>query len=169
MFDLKMTVSGDTEMVSRLENISSLISKDIPKMVGEEVEDLGATVTAGFQGAMYVGDNDVSVSVDGADNSWSITASGTSVLFIEYGSGIVFKHDSQFGDYGAYPARSWSAGHKQWLTNPKRLYRFQGWWPIAGIGWTQGNPSANVMYEASKTAKMKIVPDVRMALRKAIK
>ena len=99
---------------------------------------------------------------------YTIDASGTAVLFIEYGTGIKLKHDSQFGDYGMYPAGSWSATHSQYLTDPDKLKAHHGQWPYAGE-WIDGNPSANVMYNIQKNLEQTLPSEAQQALRKAMK
>lgn len=174
---VSMKVSGDKEIIARLSDISSAITDAIPKMVAERVDTLGTEAGERFAAAAYDGNNDVVVTVqDVNDHTWEIVASGTTVLFIEYGSGILFKHDSQFGDFGAYGRKSWSVGPegKGFLIG-KKLAKYHGWWRLPSQGggrsavFTAGNPSANVMYEASKTARMTIPTDALMELRKALR
>lgn len=174
---VSMKVSGDKEMVARLSDISSAITEAIPKMIGEKVEVLGEQAGEQYASAAYDGDNDVTVSVQNIDDhTWQIVASGSSVLFIEYGSGIIFKHDSQFGDFAAYGRKSWSVGPegKGFLIG-KKLAKYHGWWrlPKSGGGrsaiFTAGNPSANVMYETSKTMKNTFLSEARMELREALR
>lgn len=142
---------GGKHLIDRLEKLKKAINEDVPKAIDTIVDERRQAVEQGFATAQYEGDNDVSVGVNKPDkNIWRLTAEGTSVLFIEYGSGIVMKHDSGFGNASAYPPRSWSLGPngKGWLSDENiKLHR--GGWPYGGH-YIYGNPSNNVMFEASK-------------------
>ena len=171
------SMTGDKALISRLKRLSDAVDKDVPKVISEDVLNRGVAVEKGFQAVPYEGTNDVSVSVDqntdGTTKTWSIAASGTVVLFLEYGTGIFLRHSSEFGNYQAYERKSWSATHGRWLTNPKRMYRYQGWWPLPRenksdpIHWSQGNASANVMYETKKALEENLPRMIKLALGKA--
>ena len=170
------SMTGDKALIDRLKRLSDAVDKDVPKVVSDEVLNRGVNVERGFQSVPYEGTNDVYVTVDqntdGSTKTWSIAASGTVVLFLEYGTGLYFRHDSEFGNYQAYGRASWSATHSQWLTNPKILARFKGWWP-APVGsdermfWTRGNPSGDVMYETRKALEENLPRMIKLALGKA--
>lgn len=177
MAGMTMTVTGDKEMVARLNDISSLITNQIPKMVSEKVTRYGQLAGEQFMSADYDGNNDVVVSVETPDDhTWNIVASGTATLFLEYGSGIIFRHDSQFGDFAAYGRKSWSVGPqgKGFLIG-KKLATWKGWWPLpkdvfGEHGWaTAGNPSVSAMYEASKTARYELPIEIQMQLEKVLR
>lgn len=163
-------------VMDRLNKIQAAISDDVPKYIDESVEQRRSEAQSMFSAAVYTGDNDVVVTTEKPDtNTWQIIASGTTVLFLEYGSGIVFERSSKFGEWESYPATSWSATHGRWLTNPRRLYQHQGWWPLPHpntrrpVYWTQGNPSVNAMYEASKNIKTRTFLNVKSIVGKAIR
>lgn len=170
------SMTGDKALISRLKRLSDAVDKDVPKVISEDVLNRGVAVEKGFQAVPYDGTNDVSVSVDqntdGTTKTWSIAASGTVVLFLEYGTGLYFRHDSEFGNYQAYGRASWSATHGQWLTNPKKLARFKGWWPAPTgsdkrMFWTRGNPSGDVMYETRKAIEQTLPNIIMLAIGKA--
>lgn len=154
-------MKGGQHLLNKLERIKKAIDTDIPATINKVVEDRGKNAAEGFATADYTGDNDVSVTVDRTDeNTWQINAEGTKVLFIEYGSGITWKHDSQFGNYSAYPPKSWSLGPngKGWLSEEK-IAKYHGWWrlpsPDGGQStiFTNGNPSNNVMFTTFKAIR----------------
>ena len=158
---------GTKSLLTKLGKMSTAIEKDVPQAIASEVQLRGQRADVGFASAQYDGNNDVSVSVDSGQNVWSITASGTKVLFIEYGSGLRFKHDSEFGNYGAYSAGSWSETHSRFLVEPKWI-KWKDWWPLPGGGQSLGNPSANVMYETSKMLRQTIPVLSKQTFHKAV-
>lgn len=169
-------MQGTAAVLRRIEGIKEAISDKIPKAIDLEAKRLATMAQDTYDAAYYTGEKDITVTSERVDkNSALIKASGTTVLFVEYGTGIFLKHDSQFGDAAAYPPKSWSATHGRWLTNPRRMYRYQGWWPLPHPGtkkvqqWTQGNSSANAMYEAWKDTKDSIPRAVETTLDGAFK
>ena len=163
---------GTKGLLQKIDKMISAVQTDVPKAIGDRALDAKEKAANGFSTADYHGTNDVVVSlmedqtVDG--RSWTIDASGTAVLFIEYGTGIKLKHDSQFGDAGMYPPASWSATHSRYLTDPDKLKAHHGQWPYGGE-WTDGNPSANVMYNTQKNLEQTLLPEVKQAFRKAMR
>ena len=98
-----------------------------------------------FSGATYDGVNDVTVRVDDTGSVAVIYAEGTSVAFIEFGSGIKYGYGHpQAGEFGLGPG-TWSDsenGKGHW-DNPK------GWYYAHGQR-SFGNPPAMAMYNAAK-------------------
>lgn len=111
---------------------------------------LGATkATLGFSRAVYTGDNDVSISVDPIENGYVIRASGESVLFIEFGSGVTYGYGHpkpmQYGP-GTYPGKGhWDDPNGWYLPKDK------------GGGHTYGNPPAAAMYNAGKDMEREVL------------
>lgn len=105
---------------------------------------LGATVASiRFSNAIYNGVNDVTVEVDDNGKTAVIKASGTSVVFIEFGSGAKYGYGHpQAGEFGFGPG-TWSDGPEgkgRW-DHPK------GWYYASGQH-SYGNPPAQAMYSA---------------------
>lgn len=163
---------GTKGLLAKIDRIISAIGTDIPKAVEDEVIDAGVRAENGFATAQIHGKNDVVVTVDSSSvadgKEFVIDATGEEVLFIEYGTGIKLKHDSQFGDYGLYPPGSWSATHSQYLTDPEKLKKHRGQWPYGGE-WIDGDPSYNVMYLTQKNLEINLLQGANSALRKAMK
>ena len=154
-------MKGTRHLLARLDALKNAVDNGVPGAIDQIVRTQGQAVDQGFATAQYEGNNDVVIATDGTagvgQGEWVIDASGTTVLFIEYGSGINLRHDSEFGNFGAYPPASWSASHARFLV-PPLVNAWDGWWPVpkgtfAGKAWTQGNPSNNVMYQAHKTLR----------------
>ena len=159
---------GTKSLLTRLNAISKAVREDAPKEIEKEVRNRASVASSNFASAQYDGTNDVIVTTDSAQNAWSITASGESVLFIEYGTGLRLKHDSGFGDFAAYTPGSWSAMHSRFLYEPKWV-KWRDWWPLPGGGMTLGNPSANVMYDTNKNLRQTVPLVTMRAIGKALR
>lgn len=114
--------------------------------LAKRLADMGAVnVSLTFARAAYTGTKDVNVTVEQrSENTYAIVASGETVLFLEFGSGIKYGygHPSPSVDGtpmgpGTYPS---DKGH--W-NNPR------GWW-IPGGEHTYGNPPSMAMYQTGK-------------------
>lgn len=161
---------GTKHLLARLDALQKAVESDVPKTIEDTILNEAAKAEGGFATATYEGNNDVVVSVDGKADAgagqWDINATGTAVLFIEYGTGIKLPHNSEFGDYGMFPPGSWSMTHSGYLTDPKMLQRHHGQWPYNGM-WTDGNPSANVMYTTQKYLRDYLPMESIKSIRKA--
>jgi hypothetical protein len=151
-------------LLSSIDRIRNEIEDGAPKAIENNVLKKAANAESSYQNALYDGVNDVEVAVDNPDdNSWEIEASGDALMFIEFGSGVNLRHNNP---WGLYEPASWSKEHEKWLVG-KRLAAFKGWWPVGKTFWTQGNPSANVMYNTAKALKSEAPVEARKAIRKA--
>ena len=160
---------GAKSLFSRLDKLKDAIQYEVPNAIAKDVSDQTTRAMTGFAMAEYDGINDVTVSMETGNNVWRIVASGESVLFIEYGSGITYPHTSEFGNYSAYTPTSWSATHGKWLVEPK-VSKYGGKWPIQGWKgyWTKGNKSANVMYDTKKALQSSLKINAKKAIGKAL-
>ena len=105
--------------------------------------EIGVKVASvAFSGAVYDGDNDVSVVFTDDGKTATVTASGTSVLFIEFGSGLIGYGHPQVGEFGpgTWSDNSDKGGKGHW-DNPG------GWYYEHGKK-SQGNPPAMAMVKA---------------------
>lgn len=116
---------------------------------------------AGFATADYDGVNDVAVSLVQTSNGYSVVASGETVGFIEFGTGV--KHpewDDTDMDYTPPKHGTYGKGHG---ANPR------GWWFKQNEGararHTYGNPPA----EAMRTARDEMVERVTQIAREVWK
>lgn len=126
----------------------------------ERLADLGvATADLKFRTADYDGEKDVSVTgpvwVD--DKTLRVAASGSSVLFIEFGSGLIGGGHPQSAEFGYGPGTysdNESLGGKHHWDDPK------GWYYEHGKK-SHGNPPARAMYEAGKQMRENIAKIAR--------
>lgn len=100
-----------------------------------------------YSSAIYTGTNDVSVDVERTADGYAVTASGNSVLFIEFGSGITYGYGHPQADEFGYGPGTWD-GKGHW-DNEK------GWYTPDGEH-TFGNPPSMTMYRAAAQARRDI-------------
>ena len=107
--------------------------------------EIGVSVAqAGFSTADYDGVNDVSVRMEKTDTGYSVIASGKTVGFIEFGTGVRYPEwDGSDMEYTPPPHGSYGKGQGK---NP------WGWWFKGSDGavaqHTYGNPPAEAMLTA---------------------
>lgn len=147
--------SGIDEMLKGIEDEKRWLNQKCEEL-SSRLATMGAlSASFGFSRAIYSGTNDFSVEVNRiGENAYSVTASGETVLFVEFGSGLIGYGHPEVGEYGpgTYPGK----GH--W-DQP------QGWWyptEDAGVGYktskktgtmyahTFGNPPNMPMYNSVK-------------------
>lgn len=141
----------------------------------DAIAQTGADVAqARFNAAAYPGAKDVAVSVvRDSETRYRVVASGTSVLFVEFGSGVTYPATNPRADDLGFVPRSWSSTHANAIKRDG-LWVYYGQpggdaTPVSGrpsnTWWTQGNPSANAMYEAAKDMRGTIARAWRAAFR----
>ena len=123
--------------------------------------EIGAVnVSLGFARVFYTGDKDIDVTVEQLDeNRYAIVASGETVLFLEFGSGITYGYGHADPNVdgipmgpGTYPS---DKGH--W-DNP------HGWW-IPGGEHTYGNAPAMAVYLTGKELRERLVEIAKEVFR----
>ena len=117
--------------------------------VAEKLATRGAVeASSRFRSAAYTGDNDTQIDVVRTSDGWSIEATGKSVLFIEFGSGVRYGYGHpQAGEFGFGPG-TWSEG-----PNGRGMWDNEKGWYTPDREHTYGNPPAMAMYHASRAIK----------------
>lgn len=163
-----MKITVDTaKLVKRLTKTQSVFSSSNIRKFLNELGEIGLQEAVHiFANADYDGANDVSVELEAGDNSVSLVASGETVLFIEFGTGITYSEKSPYDDVVHYERGTYGQGkgkQTSWIyygqagTNGRVI----GENDIGQIVKTQGNPPANAMYGASKEMKQRIIETAR--------
>lgn len=148
---MKVEINGIDALIRKLEaKRDSLEEKK--RLFMERLAQIGVdTARVNFSKAIYDGNNDVVVeTVWQDDHTLSVSASGTSVLFIEFGSGLI--------GYGHELAGSMKYGPGTWSDSELGKGHWQdekGWYYEHGKK-SHGNPPARAMYEASKEMRERI-------------
>lgn len=125
---------------------------------------IGATVVSfDYSGAFYVGDKDVSISVEPTEdnNGYKIVASGQAVAFIEFGAGARYGGgypEPQLASTYATPG-SWSTdltvGKGHWA-DPNGWYLPNEKVGLSGEKHSYGNPPSAGMYHAGQEIREQI-------------
>jgi len=147
--------------IRELESYSKSLEAKLALIV-QRLADLGLTVaSAGFESAIYDGENDVAVSIeDKGDLHKAVVAVGSAVLFIEYGTGVHFAdtHPKKpegilaRGEYGKGKGKNdWWIYHGQPGNAGGELVRRR---TDATI--THGNPSNPIMYNSTNAMRQAI-------------
>lgn len=143
-------MKGTASLLRKLDKMKTAITDTVPQTVTRELERRIPNIEAGYASARFTGPSDVKASVTRTDNEWDLTAAGTKLLFLEYGTGIIYPHTNPIDDPRNGPV-TWSIEHSQYLTDSEKLAKYKGQWPDPYSGkLIDGNPSANVMYEYGK-------------------
>ena len=129
--------------VKELQRYAKWVSQKEAELV-TRLAQIGATVASiQFSRAIYNGSNDVSVRVDQTGSVAVIYAEGSSVAFIEFGSG------AKYG-YGHPDAGKHGFGPGTWSDGPEGKGHWdneKGWWFGSGQH-SYGNPPAMAMWKA---------------------
>lgn len=156
MFQIQ--INGIDAVIRRLENYANNLETK-KKTFLERLADIGVnTAEINFSRAQYDGDGTVDVDkgwID--DNTIAVQASGNSVLFIEFGTGLPAAADvHEWGEKTGYVAGSWSDSEQG-----KGHWQDPGWWYYEHGKRSSGNPPARAMYEASKEMRENIIKIAR--------
>ena len=132
----------------QLDNSLREYQKWLERKSGElckRLADMGATkAEVNFDAAYYDGDEDHTITVEPIDGGYSVKATGRTVLFVEFGTGLIgYGHPELHGmGPGTYPGK----GH--W-DDPN------GWWYAHGQR-SHGNPPNMSMYNTVKELEMEL-------------
>ena len=130
-----------------LEGFAEDVAKKGDKLC-EELAELGREVAdVRFRDAVYSGVNDVDVQAEKTDDGYYVIAEGTSVLFIEYGTGInTAPHTIPVYERGGYGQGK--GKNKAWVYNGRQG---NNGIPLGkGRVLTYGDPANECMYSAAE-------------------
>ncbi len=152
---IRIEISGEKsidEVIGRLVRYQSWIAQKA-NIIAERLASIGGVkVSTDFSRSVYVGEKDVSVSVENiGDGKYAIIASGETVLILEFGAGVTYGYGHpQATEFGMGPG-TYPNGKGHW-DDPK------GWWipKSAGGGHTYGNPPNMPMYNTEQELKKEI-------------
>ena len=95
LFEIKLKVHGIEKVINRLEEFEKSLQSKCDEF-SRRLADIGVRIAnIHYETAPYAGTKDVTVEIQPDGNgSVTIVASGTSVLFIEFGTGIINPYDA---------------------------------------------------------------------------
>ena len=143
--DIKIKVENLNEVLQDIEAFKKRFEENVTEMVHRATELGRSEASANFSSAQYDGTKDVNVTAKAYKKSGTVTASGESVLFIEFGTGISYPNDHPEASRLGIEHGSWSKGPegKGHWDDP------HGWYYAHGKrSW--GNPANRCMYNAAK-------------------
>lgn len=159
---MSVTVENVDKVISQLKNYQQNLESKM-KLLMERLATLGAyRARVDFTNAMYAGSNDVQISVEATATGYQVVAAGKSVLFIEFGTGVINPEHPQSAEmgfsHGTYGSGK-GANEKGWVYVGEQGNAGQ---PLReGVYHTYGNPPAKAMYNAAKDMKSAIYKVVK--------
>lgn len=155
-----LSVSGIERLKRSVEEYQRWLKDRSEKLLDRLVEEGYQIASAKFAQAVYDGTNDVSVSTENRGaNTRAVVAVGSSVLFIEFGTGVVYPDDHpeaddlgmKRGEYGKGHGKQTSWGYYgEPGTNGELREKKNG----SVVVITRGNPANMAMYETVKELEM---------------
>lgn len=160
-------VTGVDGVISRLKEMQKNLSDVKMRLFLEKLAHIGIeTADVKFRTAQYDGTNDVTVSSSPewiGDNALAISASGTAVLFIEFGTGVHYTETHPLADEFGYVRGGY--GQHKGLRDRWGYYGEPGTNGVPKRGGeviiTHGNPPARAMYDAGKEIRQRITETAR--------
>lgn len=151
-----LSVSGIERLKRSVEEYQRWLKDRSDKLLDRLAEEGYQIASAKFAQAVYDGTNDVSVSMENrGTNTRAVVAVGSSVLFIEFGTGVVYPDDHpeaddlgmKRGEYGKGHGKQTSWGYYgEPGTNGELREKKNGSMVVI----THGNPANMAMYETVK-------------------
>lgn len=155
-----LSVSGIERLKRSIEEYQRWLKDRSEKLLDRLAEEGYQIASAKFAQAVYDGTNDVSVSTENRGaNTRAVVAVGSSVLFIEFGTGVVYPDDHpeaddlgmKRGEYGKGHGKQTSWGYYgEPGTNGELREKKNGSMVVI----THGNPANMAMYETVKELEM---------------
>ena len=154
--DLKIQTKSINKIVAYLRAIKRDFDERCEQFVAR-LAQLGADgAKIDYQAVNYLGDNDVEIDVIKTAEGYEVVASGRSVIFIEFGSGMGATHPQ--ADEFDYGSGTWSKRH-----GIGKFYR-DGYWYYDGVKLKEQQP-AQAMFNASKNMRNQILKIAREVFR----
>lgn len=155
-----LSVSGIERLQRSVEEYRRWLKDRSEKLLDRLAEEGYQIASAKFAQVVYDGTNDVSVSTENRGaNTRAVVAVGSSVLFIEFGTGVVYPDDHpeaddlgmKRGEYGKGHGKQTSWGYYgEPGTNGELREKKNG----SVVVITHGNPANMAMYETVKELEM---------------
>ena len=149
VYTIDLSAIGIKELQQGLRDYQKWIERKTNELT-KRLADMGATkAEVNFSTAYYDGVEDHTITVEPVDGGYSVKASGRTVLFVEFGTGLIGYGHPEPNGYGpgTYPGK----GH--W-DDPN------GWWYAHGQH-SHGNPPNMPMYNAVKELEQELARVVK--------
>ena len=149
VYNIDLSTQGIKELQDGLKEYDKWLKRKSDELA-KRLADMGAVkAELNFAAAYYDGDEEHAITVEPIDGGYSVKASGRTVLFVEFGTGLNgYGHPELHGmGPGTYPGK----GH--W-DDPN------GWWYAHGQH-SHGNPPNMPMYNTVKELEQELARVVR--------
>lgn len=149
VYNIDLSTSGIKELQDGLKEYDKWLKRKSDELA-KRLADMGAVkAELNFAAAYYDGDEEHAITVEPIDGGYSVKASGRTVLFVEFGTGLIgYGHPELHGmGPGTYPGK----GH--W-DDPN------GWWYAHGQH-SHGNPPNMPMYNTVKELEQELARVVK--------
>lgn len=164
---IKVRAAGIDSVIRHLEEKRKALQDEKLRRFLEKLAQIGIeTADVKFRNAEYDGTNDVVVSPAPEwvnENTLTISASGTTVLFIEFGTGVHYAEQHPKADEFGFVRGGYGKGQGK-----KEHWGYYGEPGTHGVPKrdgaviiTQGNPPARAMYDAGKEIRQRIADTAR--------
>lgn len=155
----------DPKSIAQAEKLVRQYKTDFERKEQEFVRrlaEIGVSIaSAGFSTADYDGVNDVVVSLQKTENGYAVVASGKTVGFIEFGTGVRYPEwDGSDVEYTPPPHGSYGKGQGK---NP------WGWWFRGSEGAVARHTYGNQPAEAMLTARNQMIEQVTAIAREVFR
>lgn len=152
---IRLDASDIDHAISKITDYRKEIDANV-KEVCKRLAQYGVTLAqASYAGAYYLGNKDVSVTMEPTSKGYLVKADGQTALILEFGAGVTYGYGhpqaNQFGfGPGTYP-------------NQKHAMDPNGWYlpKSAGGGHTYGNAPSMSMYNTAKDLEREVKRVVR--------
>ncbi len=140
----RLSEAGIAQAIKEVEEYQRWLKERTKLLLNRLAEEGWQVAQAGFQSAVYDGENDVKVSVEErGETVRAVVALGRAALFIEFGSGVISPLHPETPE--GLERGSWSDG-----PNGKGHWQDPNGWYYAHGKKSRGNPANMAMYEAIK-------------------
>ena len=155
VYSIDLSASGIKELQSGLEDRQKWLSQKSEELC-KRLADMGAVkASLNFSRAIYTGEEDHEITVEPIDGGYSVRASGETVLFVEFGTGLIgYGHPEDHGmTPGSYPGEGhWNDPNGWWIPRSKNNGHSLH---------TYGNPPNMPMYNAVKELELELARVVK--------
>lgn len=155
-YNIDLSDKGIKELQNGLKEYDKWIKKKSDELCKRLAEMGAVKASLNFARGVYTGPEDHTITVEPRDGGYAVRASGETVLFVEFGTGLVgYGHPEEHGmGPGTYPGK----GH--W-NDPKGWYLPKDKQAKDGTKHTYGNPPNMPMYNTVKELEQELARVVR--------
>lgn len=154
VYNIDLSTSGIKELQDGLKEYDKWLKRKSDELA-KRLADMGAVkASLEFSRAIYTGDEDHEITVEPCEGGYKVRATGSTVLFVEFGTGLIgYGHPELHGmGPGTYPGKGhWDDPSGWWLPRDKDGHSQH----------TYGNPPNMPMYNTVKELEQELARVVK--------